>query len=173
MFFKMRVYTRPDFISLNWYFWWLIWQSYLVDWPFCLYFGELTTHFIRDLAPYSGFSQTHKIGKNGIIASSIFPYIYSSLLYLHHIMLVGIKWDIRGCNRITILRLQTLLGQFLSDETAKTKLMILAFLYCGEFVKTLLLAVFLWTDSTNQNERCYDWQLNAWERAVLNFFHYL
>ena len=31
--------------------------------------------------------------------------------------------------------LQTTLVQFISNGTAKTKLAILAFLYCGEFVK--------------------------------------
>ena len=36
-----------------------------------------------------------------------------------------------------ISRLQTSLVQFLSNDTAKTKLAILAFLYCGEFVKNL------------------------------------
>ena len=47
-----------------------------------------------------GFSQTHKIDNIGIIAGFVFPYIYSFLLYLQHVMLVNMKLDISGCNRI-------------------------------------------------------------------------
>ena len=75
----------------------------------------------------------HKIGNVGIIAKFVFPHICSFLLYLQHMMLVNIKLDISGCNRVT--RLQSSLIHFLSNSLDKTKLAILAFLYCGEFVK--------------------------------------
>ena len=42
------------------------------------------------------------------------------------------------CYRITFLRLQNLLIEFLSNGTAKVKLAILTFFYCREFVKNLI-----------------------------------
>ena len=43
----------------------------------------------------------HKRTKIGIIANFVLPYIYSFFLCLHHIMLVNIKLDISGSNKIT------------------------------------------------------------------------
>ena len=56
---------------------------------------------LLDNSWHSGFSQTHKIGNIGINANLVFPYIWSFLLYLQHIMLVNNKLCINGCNRIT------------------------------------------------------------------------
>ena len=39
----------------------------------------------------STFSQTHKVGKNGINANFAFPYVYTFLHYLHFMMLVIVK----------------------------------------------------------------------------------
>ena len=61
-----------------------------------MFCSDSTRHCIIHL----GFLQTHKIGNNGIIASSVFPYICSSILYLHHMMLVNMKLDISDCKRI-------------------------------------------------------------------------
>ena len=44
----------------------------------------------------SGFSQTLKIGNIGIIANFVFPYICSFLPYLHHIILVNVKFYVSG-----------------------------------------------------------------------------
>ena len=43
-----------------------------------------------------GFHTTHKITNIGIIANFVFPYIYSFLLYLYHMILVNLKLDISG-----------------------------------------------------------------------------
>ena len=40
------------------------------------------------------FLQTHKIGNIGIIANTVFRYICSFLLYLHHMMLENVKLDV-------------------------------------------------------------------------------
>ena len=50
-------------------------------------------------------------------------------------MLVNVKLDISGSNKSAFQGLQTSLAKFLSNGTTKTKLVILAFLYCSEFVK--------------------------------------
>ena len=42
-----------------------------------------------------------QIGKIGIIANFVSRYICSFLLCLQHMMLVNVKLDINGCNRIT------------------------------------------------------------------------
>ena len=75
----------------------------------------------------SGFSPTYTTGNNGIIANYVFPYIWRSLLYLHNMMLVNVKLDFK----ITVFA-------SISNDTTKMKLAILAFLYCREFVKNLL-----------------------------------
>ena len=46
---------------------------------------------------HSGFSQTKEVGKIGIIC----PHICSFLLNLQHMMLLNVKLDMSGCNRIT------------------------------------------------------------------------
>ena len=121
---------------------------------------------------HSGFSQTHKIGKIGIIVNFTFPYICSFLLNLQYMMLVNMKLDISGCNRITfqgnwihwsgsfLIAWLNEIGNnnnnnnrlflfcyiknistnhsFLNNITEKGRSLdhpILAFLYCGEFVK--------------------------------------
>ena len=50
---------------------------------------------------HSSFSQTHKVGNVGIIANSVFPYICSFFLYLHQLILVNVKLEIKGHMRIT------------------------------------------------------------------------
>ena len=55
--------------------------------------------------------------------------------YLHHMMLVNVKLDVSRHNRLHISRLQILLVFLMLNGTAKMKLAILAFLYCGEIVK--------------------------------------
>ena len=52
------------------------------------------------------------------------------LLCIQYVMLVKVKLDVSGCNRITFHPFSSL-----SDDTAKIKLAILAFLYCEQFVK--------------------------------------
>ena len=58
------------------------------------------------------------------------------LALLQHIMLVNVKLDISGCNRITF----HIFVNFLCSSTANAKLAILIFLYCGDFVKNPTLA---------------------------------
>ena len=67
--------------------------------------------YVPCMYSHTGFSQTHKIGSNGIIVS-----------------------------RIT-LRLHTSLVQLLSGDTAEMKFAILVFLYCGEFVKNIVICI--------------------------------
>ena len=49
----------------------------------------------------SSFSKSYKIGNIGIIANFVFPYICSCLLYLYKMMLVSVKLDVCGYQRIT------------------------------------------------------------------------
>ena len=58
------------------------------------------TSWNNELSKLLGFSQTHKIGNIGIIANFVFTYICSSLPYLQYMVLVDIKLDISGCNRL-------------------------------------------------------------------------
>ena len=86
----------------------------------------------------SRFSQTQKIGNIAIIAiivNFVFQYIFlfRPLFALYD---VG-KCEIR-CHWVQedyILMMQTSVIEFSSNGVAKTKLAILAFLYCGRFVK--------------------------------------
>ena len=78
---------------------------------------------------HSRFSQTHTVGNIAVIAIFVFPYICSFLLYLHQLMLVNVKLEIETFHWIHFL-----LDQLVFDGT---KLAMLAFLYCGEFVKKL------------------------------------
>ena len=48
----------------------------------------------------STFSQTHKVGNNGINANFVLPYICSFLHYLDHVMLVNVTLDISGYKQI-------------------------------------------------------------------------
>ena len=52
-------------------------------------------------------------------------------------MLVNIKIGISGCNKITFQGYRLRYSSFFFMEQLKTKLAILALLYCGDFVKTL------------------------------------
>ena len=54
---------------------------------------------------------------------------------MHYAILVNVKLDISGYKRITFQDCILSLVLFISNGTAETKLAILAFLYCGEFVK--------------------------------------
>ena len=56
---------------------------------------------VRDDSDKLSFSQTQKIGNVGIITNFVFPYIYWFLLYLIIMMLVNVKLDLRGYQRIT------------------------------------------------------------------------
>ena len=63
-------------------------------------------HFMEFKEPqspcfHSSFSQTHKVGNVGIIANFVFPYICGFLLYLHQLMLVNVKLEIKGQMGIT------------------------------------------------------------------------
>ena len=49
----------------------------------------------------SSFSQLHKIGNVGIIANFVFPYVCSFLLYLHQLILINWKLEIKEHMRIT------------------------------------------------------------------------
>ena len=75
---------------------------------------------------HSIFSQTHKVGNNGIEANSIFPFFVVFFHYLDLTMLVNVKLDVSW---------QTSLIFLILDDTVKTKLAILARLYCGEIIK--------------------------------------
>ena len=83
----------------------------------------------------SRFSQSHKVGNVGIIANFVLPYICSLLLFLGHFAAgkrqIKCQWVQYNC----ISRFNILLVWYFSNGTAKTKLAILAFLYCGVFVK--------------------------------------
>ena len=61
----------------------------------------LTREFYVLYISFSSFSQTHKVGNVGIIANFVFPYIFSFLLYLHQLMLVNVRLEIKGHMRIT------------------------------------------------------------------------
>ena len=75
----------------------------------------------------------HKIGNIGIIANFVFPYIGSFLPYLQHMMLVNMKLEIHVIG--LQFKVANVIGPIPFTGTAKTKLGILAVLYCGEFVK--------------------------------------
>ena len=65
------------------------------------------------------FSQTYKVGNVGIIANFVFPYICSFLLYLHQLMLVNVKLEIKGCRRIIFQGYNALWGQLTFNGRAK------------------------------------------------------
>ena len=48
----------------------------------------------------SDFSQATDVANIGIITNFVCPHICSYILYLQHMMLVNVKLDISGCNRI-------------------------------------------------------------------------
>ena len=50
---------------------------------------------------HSSFSQIHKVGNIGFIANFVFSHITSFILYLHQLMLVNVKLEIKVCVRIT------------------------------------------------------------------------
>ena len=50
----------------------------------------------EDLQIHSSFSQTHKVGNVVIIANFVIPYNCSFLLYLHQLMPVNTKLEIKG-----------------------------------------------------------------------------
>ena len=54
---------------------------------------------------------------------------------MHYAMLVNVKLDISGYKRITLQGCIFSLVLLISNGTDETKLAILAFLHCGEFVK--------------------------------------
>ena len=45
------------------------------------------------------FLQTHNVDNVGIIANFVLPYIYSFIVYLHQLLLVGVKLDIKDTGR--------------------------------------------------------------------------
>ena len=50
---------------------------------------------------YTRFSQTHKVGNIGIIADFVFLRICSFLPYLHQLIVLNMKVEIKECVRIT------------------------------------------------------------------------
>ena len=91
----------------------------------------------------SGFSQTHKIGNIAIIANFVFPQTSSFLLYLQRMLLLNMTLDISGYNMIIFQGCKLSWYSSFVMEQLKTKLAILAFLYCGEFVKKSLVTCVL------------------------------
>ena len=82
---------------------------------------------------YSSFSQIHKVG---IVANFVFPYTYlqcSSLFSPTDESMSKVRNQ--GIGGGFFSRLQTSLVQLILNRRVTTKLAILAFLYCGEFVK--------------------------------------
>ena len=72
----------------------------------------------------------------GIILNFVLSYISNFLLYFQHMMLVNMKLDISECNRIPLQDFRYRFHWSASfSMAAKTKLTILAFLYCEEFAK--------------------------------------
>ena len=95
-------------------------------------FGNKTTF-------QSKFLHTHIVGNNGINANFVLPYTCSFLHYLHYMMLANVKLG-RSINwyKIAIFQiLQTSLVLVVFKGIAKTKLAILAFMYCGDREKLL------------------------------------
>ena len=58
------------------------------------------TEFPARVVWYSSFSQLHKIGNVDIIANFVFPYVCSFLLYLHQLLLINWKLEIKEHMRI-------------------------------------------------------------------------
>ena len=84
------------------------------------------------------FSQKHKVGNVGIIVNFDFSiYLQFSSFFLHQLVLYTSKCEIgnQGVYNDYISRLHASLNHLIFDGKAKTKLAILAFLYCGGFVK--------------------------------------
>ena len=84
----------------------------------------------------SSFSQHTKLAMLGLL-----PNLYSSSKFqldLNQFILVNVKLEINGYVINYNSRIKFLLDELIFNGTAKTKLVMLAFLYCGEFVKTLL-----------------------------------
>ena len=79
----------------------------------------------------------HNIGNNGINANLVLLYICSFLLYLLQMKLLNSKLNI-SVLKVCIIKLQSSLILVISNGRAKTKLTTLSFLYCGEFMKTLI-----------------------------------
>ena len=77
----------------------------------------------------------HNISNNDSNANFVLSHICSFFLYLHQIRLVNVKLNI---SRILGLyfKVQSSFILFISNGRAKTNLVILSLLYCGEFMKT-------------------------------------
>ena len=73
-----------------------------------------------------------KIGNNSINVNFVFPYICSFLHYQNHMMPVNVKLNVSQYKSFTFQCCKFVLQIF--NGTAKTKMAILAFLYCEEFV---------------------------------------
>ena len=85
--------------------------------------------------PHSGFSRTHNVGNIGIYCQLCIPiyFQFPSLFALYDISKCDIRYQWVRAHYIS--RLKTLLVFSISKDTAKTKLAILASLYCWEFAK--------------------------------------
>ena len=61
---------------------------------------------------HATFSQTHKVGNNGINANFVFPYNGSFLNYLHHMILANMKFKVSWCKKITFFKVADFIGLF-------------------------------------------------------------
>ena len=79
---------------------------------------------------YHGFAVVVLTNTKKLPTLALLPNLYSHIFavyfFLLHMMLVNVKLDISGYQLVS----------FILNSTAKTKLAILAFLYCVVFVKT-------------------------------------
>ena len=95
-----------------------------------------------------GFHKCTKNGNNSINANFEFPYKCSFPLYLNQVHLGNMKINISDVLELCIVKLQSSLVLFIFNGQVKTKLAILSFLYCSEFMKTsiggLILMCALW-----------------------------
>ena len=72
-----------------------------------------------------GFHKHKKLPTLALLPN-LYSHIFAVYFFLLHMMLVNVKLDISGYQLVS----------FIFNSTAKTKLAILAFLYCVVFVKT-------------------------------------
>ena len=108
-----------------------------------------------------GFSQTHKFGN---IGSFVFPYIYIFFHYFNHMILVKVKLDVSGYKRIIFQDCKP--HSYLSFLKV-----ILTFLCCEEFVKTLLIrfhSLLVFTNIKNDTFCClkYRHKIKEFHRSV-------
>ena len=110
------------------------------------------------------FLQTHKFGNISNIGNFAFPYIYIFFHYFNHMILVKVKLDVSGYKRIIF--------QDCKPHWSLSFLkVILAFLCCEEFVKTLLIrfhSLLVFTNIKNDIFCCmkYRHKIKEFHRSV-------